>query len=149
MINLLLAPICFCTDQITKRRALKKYKDGSQRYLFKDFIRLKIVYNKGAFLGLLSSKPKLLGIIQFVTYIGLVFTTIGSFIFRGGQLLKMGLSLMTGGASGNLYDRVKRKKVVDFISFKPIKNVYFNFADFFVFIGTFFVLIHSLFQSKK
>ena len=54
-------------------------------------------------------------------------------------MLKAGLSLLVGGAFSNTYDRLKRKYVVDYISFgvkwKGLRKVVFNVSDFCIIIG--------------
>ena len=54
-------------------------------------------------------------------------------------LLRLGLSLLLGGAFSNTYDRLRRGYVVDFVSF-PVKwqafrKIVFNCSDFCIIIG--------------
>ena len=46
---------------------------------------------------------------------------------------------MSRGAASNVLDRFKRGYVIDYftINIKPIKNIVFNLADIFIFIGSF------------
>ena len=57
----------------------------------------------------------------------------------GKGLLKWGLALLLGGAYTNTYDRLKRKYVVDYVSFnvpvKGIRRIVFNIGDFCIMIG--------------
>ena len=57
----------------------------------------------------------------------------------GKGLLKWGLTLLLGGAYTNTYDRMKRKYVVDYVSFnvpvKAVRQVVFNIRDFCIMIG--------------
>ena len=58
---------------------------------------------------------------------------------RGNGMLRLGLSMVLGGAFSNTYDRLKRKYVVDYISFdvkwRPLRNTVFNLADFAIITG--------------
>lgn len=54
---------------------------------------------------------------------------------------KFGLILISGGAMGNLIDRLNHGCVIDFIDFKifPV----FNLADIFIFVGAILILFKS------
>lgn len=58
---------------------------------------------------------------------------------RGNGLLRTGLALLLGGAFSNTYDRLKRKYVVDYLSFgvkwKWFRGIVFNISDFCIMIG--------------
>lgn len=57
----------------------------------------------------------------------------------GNRLLRVGLALLLGGAFSNTYDRLKRKYVVDYLSFgvrwKGLRRIVFNVSDFCILIG--------------
>ena len=60
-------------------------------------------------------------------------------VAMGSGLLKWGLTVMLGGAYSNTYDRLKRKYVVDYVSFnvpfQRLRQVVFNLGDFCIMIG--------------
>ena len=64
---------------------------------------------------------------------------------RGNRLLRLGLSLLLGGAFSNTYDRLKRRYVVDYLTFnvrwKPLRRVVFNLSDFCILIGALLAVI--------
>jgi signal peptidase II len=66
---------------------------------------------------------------------------------KGNYLLKLGVSLLLGGALSNVYDRLTRGYVVDYFSFKFLKKIVFNISDILIFIGSLFITIHSLFKK--
>lgn len=72
------------------------------------------------------------------------------FLSRGAKLRSCGLSLILGGAIGNLWDRLHYGYVVDFLDFHygmwhwPA----FNIADAAITVGAFFVLIDALKSSN-
>ena len=53
--------------------------------------------------------------------------------------------LVVSGGIGNLIDRIFRGYVVDFIDFRLINFAVFNLADSYVSIGTFLIVIYTLF----
>ncbi len=62
--------------------------------------------------------------------------------------LSWGMSLVFGGALGNLLDRIVRGYVVDFLDFRLIDFPVFNVADIAVCIGAVLLVIH-FFRSEE
>lgn len=149
MVELLIIPICFLIDQITKNKAEKVLINNKKKSLLSGRVHFQIVYNKGAFLGLLKNHRKLLMITNIFSVAILAFIIGGLIVIKGQHLLKIGISFMAGGALGNIYDRVKKGKVIDFFAFSMKPNVYFNLADMFVFIGAFIAVLGTAVFTKK
>lgn len=65
--------------------------------------------------------------------------------------LIFGLSLILGGAIGNLIDRLRLREVIDFLDFHVGTYHWpaFNVADSAITVGTFWVAINLLFYSPK
>jgi signal peptidase II len=72
---------------------------------------------------------------------------------KGKVLLKTGLAFILGGAYSNTYDRLRRKYVVDYISFDlksgnkladKFKKIVFNISDFAIIIGSMFLVINEM-----
>ena len=113
------------------------------------FFNLVLVKNRGMAFGILSqSRPGF-------SYYFLIATTIvaiGVILFffcwsRSKQKwLTVGLSLILGGAIGNLIDRVRLGYVIDFLDFFLIGYHWpaFNIADSGVTAGTFWLLINII-----
>ena len=57
---------------------------------------------------------------------------------KGSNKQKLALSLLLAGASSNLYDKITRDYVIDYINIPKgrIKNLYFNLGDVFILIGS-------------
>lgn len=62
---------------------------------------------------------------------------------KGNVLRKLAFAVAIGGSVSNLYDRYRRRYVVDYFSlqFGPLKKVVFNLGDICVFAGTGMLLI--------
>ena len=97
-------------------------------------IRIRKVHNYGFALGMLSGEDRLVkggslgaGILLLIYYMKLLFSKKGKWKFAG-------TSLMLSGAVSNLYDRLKRGYVVDYIGFDAadpqIRKITFNLGDF-------------------
>jgi signal peptidase II len=69
----------------------------------------------------------------------------------GNPLLAAGLSLVLGGALGNLIDRVRLGHVIDFIHFHWDRAYFpaFNVADSAITVGAAFLLLDALFDSRR
>ncbi|PID82660.1 MAG: hypothetical protein CSB16_00025 [Clostridiales bacterium] len=121
-------------DQITKILALK----GVFSKVNISFIKFGVVRNRGAMFGFLKSNRKLLLLIHTSAIVFMIFLLLTEDTYF------YGLILMAGGGISNLIDRLIRGSVIDWFSFKIIGNLYFNLADFFVFIGVILLLIVDL-----
>jgi len=109
-------------------------------------------YNAGAFLGMMKNKSRqLLGItlVAIGVISGFLLTVSGS---KGNILLKLGLSLLLGGASSNAYERLTKGKVTDYfrinIKNEKLKKVIFNLGDMFVFLGGMTAIIGELVRER-
>ncbi len=67
------------------------------------------------------------------------------------KLLLLSLSLMVGGAAGNVLDRIARGFVVDFIEVQFINFPVFNVADIAITVGAVLIIIYEIFfdRTKK
>ena len=65
------------------------------------------------------------------------------------QWLKIGTSLVFGGAIGNLVERLAKGYVVDFLDFRLIHFPVFNVADIAVCVGAVLLMIHFLISEEK
>ena len=113
-----------------------------------NFFNLTLVYNYGAAFSILSDAggwQKWLFIIISIIIISYLHILLR--IDHGEN--KIALSLVIGGALGNLFDRITYGYVIDFLEFH-YQNFYwpiFNFADITISIGI-IMLIYSLFCKK-
>lgn len=103
--------------------------------------------NRGAAFGILQGQTFFL--------VGVTSVVMGAFIVGilskkiNGHLLLSSCMLILGGGLGNLYDRVARTFVVDYIYFEPINFPIFNFADMCVVVGTALLMIYILFFDNN
>lgn len=67
------------------------------------------------------------------------------------RILSAGLSLILGGAIGNLYDRMMHGHVVDFISVHWQQHYFpaFNIADSAITIGAGLLILDSILQARR
>lgn len=136
-------------DQFSKYLVLKNLELNSSLSLIGSILRLTHIRNPNAAFGLSFGRgvPLLPFALLAVCILLLAFYKTGS---RGGVGLA-GLSLVLGGALGNLIDRVRFREVVDFvdIGIGKFRWPVFNVADSCVTIGVILLILGSLLFSGK
>ncbi len=142
---LALAAILVIADQVTKLMILSRFSPG-ESLMVTSFFNLVLVYNKGAAFSFLASaagwQTPLLVAISLIAI-----AIVGWMLWRNPsrRLLDAGLTLILGGAIGNLIDRIAYGKVVDFLHFHLYGWNYpaFNVADSAITVGAVILIIES------
>lgn len=145
------AAVLAAVDQLTKEWALAVLKDA---VAVLPSLNLVLVHNPGAAFGLFSQA----GGWQRWFFIAAGFA-IGAFVAvwlrravrSGGRWLPAGLSLVLGGALGNLWDRIVRGAVVDFIDvyYGRFHWPAFNVADMAISAGAAILILTSFFGGAQ
>jgi signal peptidase II len=140
-------------DQLSKLviiHALQVYESVT---VLKGFFNLVHIRNRGMAFGIMN-RPE----VDLPFYI-LLAATIGAVVLllvwfftlkqTAGRTI-LGLSLILGGAIGNLIDRIRFREVIDFLDFYvgPYHWPAFNVADSAITVGTFLVAISLIFHQK-
>ncbi len=140
-----IAPLVVIIDQLSKYVVNTKLAPYASVTLIENFFYLSHVRNPGGAFGVLSwVHPNFFVIISGVA-IGVVFIFFVG-LGRAQRLAAVALSLILGGALGNLLDRVRLGQVVDFIDihWHSLKWPAFNLADSAITIGVFLLIIELL-----
>lgn len=154
--NLLLSLIfivSIAADQITKMWAVTNLKGNMSVNIIGNFLKFTYAENRGAAFSILQDKR-----IFFITVTFIMLTVVLYMLIYNKKitnLTKISLTLISGGAVGNLIDRIRVGYVIDFIDVRfgdfydfPI----FNIADSFVVVGTALLIILILtdkFEREK
>jgi signal peptidase II len=152
LVLLSLAIVLF--DQATKYVVVARFRYGESIPVWDGFFSLTYVRNTGAAFGLLAQANPAFRI-PFFVIVPLVALVAIAFVFRriGDRDYKMScaLSLVIGGAVGNLIDRVTLNYVVDFLDFHW-KYLYhfpaFNVADTAICVGVGLLMLDLLTQKE-
>jgi len=141
------------SDQFTKGLMVDKFRLGESIPLWHGFFNLTYVRNTGAAFGLLASSDPRFRTPFFIAVPLLALAAIG-YIFRKipEQDIKLSsaLSLVVGGAIGNLIDRLRYGFVVDFLDFHWKFQYHFpafNVADSAICIGVAILMLDLLLQD--
>ncbi len=141
--NLIIIISIFILDRVTKLYViyLDKINSGSEIYLSK-YLNIYLIWNEGIAFGLFSFDEK--NLYNYLTiFILIIVVFILFWIIKSKGIQKYALSMISGGALGNLFDRILYRAVPDFIDLH-INNFHwfiFNIADIFITIGVFLMIL--------
>ncbi len=130
-------------DQFTKFLASRFLQLNIPVPLIKNFLNLTLVHNHGAAFGIFQNQLVLFILVSFLA-IGLIFYNLKD--KTNSIILKISLSLILGGAIGNLIDRLRFGFVVDFLDLRiwPV----FNIADSVITIAALILSWELLFNKN-
>ena len=141
-------------DQLSKLVIVKTLEMHESVPIIIGFFNLVHVRNRGMAFGLMNRSE-----IDFTFYFlvaascaAIVLLLLWFFSLKEGKSkLAPGLSLILGGAIGNLIDRIRLHEVVDFLDFYIGRYHWpaFNFADSAITVGTFWVFMCLIFKHKR
>ncbi len=143
-----LALFILACDQFSKNWIIRQFEPGESWPIVKGIFHLTYVRNPGAAFGILAFRTSFFIIISLLMIFLIIYGE--RFFTQESFSLRLGMSLLAGGATGNLIDRMKYGYVVDFLDFKiwPV----FNVADISLVVGIvllFYGLQKSRFLSFK
>lgn len=143
-------------DQLTKFIVINNFNlVGQSKSIITGFFNLTLVHNPGAAFGILANLDPSIRIPFFFIVPGVTLLIALYFFHTVSEkttLAIISLSLIIGGAIGNIFDRIKFGYVIDFFDFHW-KDIYhfpaFNIADSSISIGVFLLAIYILFFESK
>ena len=145
-INLFTILLIFLLDRISKIYVIHQDKNFPGSEIFSsNFLNITLIWNEGIAFGLFSFDEKIFYKIL-TTIILIIILIIFIMNIRSDGFKKYSLSMILGGALGNVFDRLYYKAVPDFIDLH-IGNFHwfiFNVADIFITLGILFMIIIEL-----
>lgn len=102
-------------DVVLKKWVEENINPGEKRGLFKGKVIIRKVYNRGFMLSLLDHKPGLVKGASAAAGIGILLYDAAVFLRKGKYIRKLGLTLLSAGAASNIFDRLAKGKVTDYI----------------------------------
>lgn len=149
---IIVAGIVLFLDQVTKIIVLKYMPLYHSIPVVNSFFSLTHIHNPGGAFGFLAGQSPVVRKLVFVVISFLALCLIFYFYKitpRNYSMLATALALIFGGAAGNLVDRIRFGKVVDFLDFY-VGNLHwpaFNIADSAISIGMCILLFHILLKK--
>jgi len=144
--------VLFAIDRISKILILKNFINNSlSEIYFNSFLNFSLVWNSGIGFGILQIEPNI-----FYSIISIIITAINLILIywmltSSNYLESIFISIILGGALGNLFDRYYYSSVPDFIDlhYESFHWFTFNIADIFITIGIIGLIIIDLFKINK
>jgi len=135
-------------DQITKILVNNNFFEGETIPLIENFFHITYVKNYGIAFGMFQGKLNIINIVT-IFVVGFMIYHIVKNRNTITKLEKIGFLLISSGACGNIIDRIYRGFVIDMLDFRGIWQYIFNFADTWINIGVFLIIVDQLVISKK
>ncbi len=141
----LLSLIVFVLDQATKYLIISRFTLFEAVHIL-PFFSIVYVRNTGSAFGMFKS----LGNVFFITAAVVAVVVVAFLIIRDREN-RLGLSLILGGAAGNMTDRLVHGYVVDFLDFHAGGGHWpaFNIADAALTAGILLLLLRSFFPRSR
>jgi signal peptidase II len=135
-------------DQLTKLLVVKGLSPYLDYPVIGNFFKLTLVYNKGILFGI-RLFPNEVTWFYPVVMIGIMAMVLAALLFEKAWPNTIAYGMILGGALGNLIDRFRIGKVVDFLNFGigDLRWPYFNLADSAIVCGIIIIIIFS-FRKK-
>ena len=150
-LNFIILSTVFLIDRISKLYILKLAEVGNSVDIYlTPYLNLFLIWNKGIAFGLLSMNASMIyNIITLI--ISLIIIVIFFIMWKNDNIQRYFLALVSGGALGNLYDRIVYTAVPDFIDlhFQGFHWFVFNVADIFITVGVFCLILVEFFYNNK
>jgi signal peptidase II len=153
-IYLLIALIVIVLDRWSKHLAAQRIRLYSHVQVIPGFFRLTHTENSGAAFSLFADSPAPWKTAMLVGFSAIALLVVAFLLWKNNPdhvATGVGLSLIMGGALGNLWDRVARGRVVDFllVYIKQYQWPVFNFADSAIVVGAGLLVLEILFHEAR
>lgn len=147
LVWLALSAVLFACDQAVKLWALTKLAPVGSIPVA-GFLKFTYVENRGAAFGIFQGQTALLSVVTALILCGAVLLLFSKRVKVWRE--RLCLALIIAGGAGNLYDRVARGFVVDFIDINALFSYpMFNLADCFVVAGACLLILGVLLEEVR
>lgn len=152
--HFLLALIIVLADRWTKHLAATRIRMYAHIQIIPGFFQLTHTENTGAAFSLFADSPSHWKTTLLIAFSAIAMVVVAVLLWRQARPLTtagIALSLILGGAVGNLWDRVASGRVVDFLLFyiKHYEWPVFNLADSSIVIGASLLVLEIIFSHPK
>jgi signal peptidase II len=147
--SIVIAAVALALDQLTKWIVMTRMAELQEIPIIPGFFSLQFVYNPGAAFGMLAHQRWFFVLVTLAA-VGAILYYLRRMTDRH-WVATLALGLLLGGALGNLVDRVRFSKVVDFLLFywRDYYFPNFNVADICITVGVGLLVLHLLVTGEK
>ena len=152
--HFLLALFVVLLDRWTKRLVAARIAMYTHIQVIPGFFRITHTENTGAAFSLFADSPSHWKTAMLISFSVVAMIVVSVLLWKQSRALTMtgiALSLILGGAVGNLWDRVASGRVVDFLLFyvKTYQWPVFNLADSAIVVGASLLVLEIIFGQPK
>jgi signal peptidase II len=151
--HFLIAVFVLALDRLTKSLIAHRLTLHESIPVIPGFFRIVHAENPGAAFGIFADSPSEWKVVLLILFSLIALLIVSALLWRNSHSLTttgVGLSLILGGAVGNLWDRVVSRRVVDFLLFYVGQYQWpaFNVADSAIVIGAGLLVFEILFTKS-
>jgi signal peptidase II len=153
-VYVLIALIIVLLDRWTKHIVAQRIRLYAHIQIIPGFFRLTHTENTGAAFSLFADSPTAWKTGLLIAFSAVALVVVSVLLWKNHHAhmaTGIGLSLILGGALGNLWDRLARGRVVDFLLFyvKQYQWPVFNLADSAIVVGAGLLVLEILFHKSS
>lgn len=151
--HVLIAALVVVLDRLTKWVVSQRITLHDSVDVIPGVFRLTHVQNQGAAFGLFSDSPSEWKVAMLILFSVAALAVVSALLWKNGNAMNataIALSLVFGGALGNLWDRVSSGRVIDFLDFYLGSHHWpaFNVADSAIVVGA-LLLLSEIFWAPQ
>jgi signal peptidase II len=151
--HVLIATLVVALDRLTKWVVSQRITLHDSVDVVPGVFRLTHVQNQGAAFGLFSDSPSEWKVAMLILFSVAALAVVSALLWKNGNAMNataIALSLVFGGALGNLWDRVSSGRVIDFLDFYLGSHHWpaFNIADSAIVVGA-LLLLSEIFLAPQ
>ena len=151
--HIIIAALILLCDRMTKSLVAQKNALSDSVDVIPGVFRLTHVQNQGAAFGLFAEYPSEWKVAMLILFSIAALAVVSALLWKNGNALNttaIALSLVFGGALGNLWDRVVSGRVIDFLDFYLGSHHWpaFNIADSAIVLGA-LLLLSEIFLAPQ
>jgi signal peptidase II len=151
--HIIIATLVVLLDRMTKWFIAEKITQNDSVVIIPGLFRLTHVQNQGAAFGLFSESPSEFKVAMLILFSVAALAVVSALLWKNGNAMNataVALSLVFGGALGNLWDRVAAGRVIDFLDFYVGSHHWpaFNVADSAIVVGA-LLLLSEIFLAPQ
>ena len=151
--HIIIATLVVLLDRMTKWLIAEKITQNDSVVVIPGLFRLTHVQNQGAAFGLFSESPSEFKVALLILFSVAALAVVSALLWKNGNAMNataVALSLVFGGALGNLWDRVAAGRVIDFLDFYVGSHHWpaFNVADSAIVVGA-LLLLSEIFLAPQ
>ncbi len=151
--HFLIALVVIALDRVTKITIAQHLTLHDSISVIPGFFRIIHTENPGAAFGIFADSPSQWKIVMLIGFSVVALLIVSALLWKNSHTLTstgIGLSLILGGAIGNLWDRLVSRRVVDFLLFYigPHQWPAFNVADSAIVVGAALLVFEIMFTKS-